>query len=107
MEIKDCKITVNINKNRMILLNNNTLMRSSVWACFLKEGKCYPESLQTRKNLRPKHSKVINYLVIVLDKKPGGPPAKDDKSKKSGEEAVVTPEEKERIEREAREKEDK
>lgn len=47
--------------------------------------------------------------VIWLDKggKPGGPPAKDDKSKKPGEEAVVTPEEKERIEREAREKEEK
>lgn len=45
-------------------------------------------------------------MYCILDKKPGGPPAKDDKGKKPGEEAM-SQEEKDRLEREAKEKEEK
>ena len=43
--------------------------------------------------------------MYLIDKKPGGPPAKEDKNKKP--EETVSAEEKERHEREAREKEEK
>jgi hypothetical protein len=46
------------------------------------------------------------FINIYLDKKPGAPPGKDDKGKKPGEE-VISPEQQEKMEKEAREREER
>lgn len=83
-----------------------SLTKSNSWVNRSRVAKSSHESSLKRKKLRLKPQKVIAFLTIFVDKKPGGPAAKEDKNKKPGEE-VISPEEKERIEREAREKEEK
>jgi hypothetical protein len=67
----------------------------------IKGGKIFARELTEEEKAEAEalKSKWLKYNKIYIDKKPGGPPAKEDKNKKPGEE-VLSPEEKERIERE-------
>jgi hypothetical protein len=72
----------------------------------LKGGKLVLRELTDEEKLEAEALKSKEYplFIRVIDKKPGGPPGKDDKAKKPEE---MPAEEKEKIEREARLKEEK
>jgi hypothetical protein len=74
----------------------------------LKGGKIVPRELTEEEKVEAEaaKSKYINKSSYLLDKKPGAPPGKDDKGKKPGEE-VISPEQQEKMEKEAREREEK
>jgi hypothetical protein len=73
----------------------------------LKGGKIVPRELTEEEKVEAEAAKSnITTIHIFLDKKPGAPPGKDDKGKKPGEE-VISPEQQEKMEKEAREREEK
>ena len=84
------------------------LTRSNAWACSSRAARLSPESSPMRRklSLRPPRVRTGPVEVTVIDKKPGAPPGKDDKGKKPGEE-VISPEEKERQEKEAAAREER
>jgi hypothetical protein len=84
-----------------------TIMRLKQWGCTLKEERLFQGSLQMKRRLSLRHQRVCDTIFLtVIDKKPGAPPGKDDKGKKPGEE-VISPEEKERLEKEAAAREER
>ena len=66
MEIKDCKITVNLHQNRRILLNNQIPYEFKCFGILLKEGKILPRELTDEEKIEAealKSNQLVNHSI--------------------------------------------